>query len=370
MSADRDSHRAGAGAGAARVETAPYGSWASPFPIELLTQGVVRLCEAHFDGDDIWWLEGRASEGGRQVLVRRRPDGSSHDISPPGVNVRTRVHEYGGGAYAVDEGQAWFSDFGDGRWYAVGEGRTAMPITAEGAFRYADPAVDRGRARLIAVREDHSGDGEAINTLVTIPLDGSGDVRVLASGADFYSSPRLAPDGTRLAWLSWNHPNMPWDGMDLWVAEMRPDGSLGTAEHVAGSASNWTTQPGWSPDGTLHFVDERTDWLNLYRRVGDRDLALAPAPAEFASPEWVFGRPSYGFDGDGRVVAIVRTGGRDELWSIAPDGSEWRSIATDFTELGTIEVAGHQAVLTGASATRFNALVLLDLRVGFQLGLV
>ena len=368
---------------AAGVTTAPYGAWASPLPIELLTAGVVRLGEARLDGDRVYWLEGRPAAGGIQVLVRRAADGSTADISPPGVNVRTRVHEYGGGAYVVAGDLIVFSNFVDGRLYRVTDpvARTAEPITLDagaGKLRYADFELDRGRNRILAVREDHRAPGEAVNTIVAIPLGGgepgnagqAGEGEILVEGTDFVSSPRLSPDGRRLAWLSWNHPNMPWDGMDLWVADVRDDGGLGAPEHVAGSSTNWTTQPRWSADGTLYFVDERSGWLNLYRRTiaaagaASTDEPVAPAEAEFAWPEWQFGAESYGFAGDGRIVAIVRLGGHDELWSIAADGSEHRRIELPWTELGALRVSGNRAVFNASSPTTFNALVLLDLATG------
>ncbi|MBM4407368.1 MAG: S9 family peptidase [Chloroflexi bacterium] len=347
------------------TQVAPYGAWASDLPISLLTEGVVRLAEPRLDGDLVYWLEGRPAEGGISVLVRRWPDGATEDVSPLGVNVRTRVHEYGGGAYLAAGDLVVFSNFRDGRLYRARPGRSALPITPDegaGRLRYADLELDAGRGRLIVVREDHRGEGEPLNAIAAVPLDG-GPQTVLFDGTDFVSAPRLSPDGRRLAWLSWNHPNMPWDGMDLWVADVRGDGTLGSPRHVAGSQANWTTQPLWSPDGRLHFVDERTGWLNLYRRVGESDDSLAPAAAEFAWPEWQFAAHSYGFAGDGRVVAVVRRAGHDELWSIAA-GGEHRRIDLDWTELGPIRVSGDRAVFTAAGATRFNSLVLLDLASG------
>jgi hypothetical protein len=265
------------------VETtvAPYGSWRSPFPIELLVAGKVGLLESQFDtdGQSIVWLESRPEEDGRQVLVRWTPGakgdgksgGTARDISPAGMNVRDRVHEYGGASYLVAGDLVLVSDFVTGRLHRVAGDRTSEPITPEGAFRYADYELDEPRARLIAVREDHSASGEAVNTLVSIPLGGSGDVEVLAQGRTFYSSPRLSPDGTRLAFLAWDHPNLPWDGTELFVAPVAADGSLGRPEHVAGSTADWIAQPVWSPSGVLHFVAEPDGWMNL-QRVGERGV--------------------------------------------------------------------------------------------------
>ncbi len=235
---------------------APYGSWRSTIAPETLVAGVVRLVESRWDGEDLVWLEGRPEDAGRFTLVRARPAGVPEDISPAGVNVRTRVHEYGGAPYLVAGDLVVVSDFATGRLLRVAPDRSGTPLTPDGAFRYADLELDITRSRLLAVREDHTGSGEAINTIVAIPLDGSagadpGAVTVLVGGSDFVASPRLAPDGTRLAWLRWDHPNLPWDGAECVIAELDPAGVPGPARVVAGDAATWTAQPRWAPDGSL-----------------------------------------------------------------------------------------------------------------------
>lgn len=352
----------GAGSGEEPI-VSPYGTWRSSIPIELVASGVVSLREPRIDGADVYWLEGRPAEGGRQVLVRRSPDGTTGDVSPAGVNVRDRVHEYGGASYAVAGGVVFFSSWSDGRWYRRDPDGSVRPITSAGPFRYADPEVDRGRGRLILVREDHSGPGEAVNAIVDVPLDG-GAVRVLASGTDFCAAPRLSPDGSRLAWLRWSHPNMPWDGTELVVAPVAGDGTLGRTERIASDGGEWIAQPRWSPDGVLHFVAERTGWMNLYRQVGGRDEALAPMAAEFAAPDWVFGLSGYAFAGDGRVIAIGRSGGRDRLYAIGPAVGAVAEIPVPFTEMGALRVAGSAAVFVGGGPELFTSVVRLDLRDG------
>ena len=203
-------------------ELRPYGTWPSPISAEIVAAQGVRLGAVAVHGDDIYWIEGRPHEGGRNVLVRRRADGSTTDVIPPGFNVRSRVHEYGGGAYVVAAGGViYFSNFVDQRVYeltpdAAGPAQAGhyeiRPITPEGKCFYADYAIDSSRGRLICVREDHSGDGEAVTTLVSIPITGGSAGDVIASGHDFYSTPRFSPDGSQLSWLAWRHPNMPWDG--------------------------------------------------------------------------------------------------------------------------------------------------------------
>ena len=353
-----------ANAGTGDAIEAPYGSWVSPIPISALVEGTVRVGAPDFDGDDIYWLEGRPVDAGRQVVVRRRPDGSTSDVSPAGANVRSRVHEYGGGAYAVDGGVVVYSNWADGRVYRVSSGGgEAIALTPEGALRYADLTFDRGRRRVLAVREDHTGAGEAVNTIVAIPLDASGTIEVLVDGPDFVSSPRPSPDGTRLAWTSWNHPNMPWDGTDLWQARLDDHGRPTVVEHVAGNPSEWTSAPAWAPDGVLHFANERSGWLQLYRRVHGHDELLTPMEAEFAEPEWQFGSPSYAFGPDGTIWAAGRSDGGDALWEIRA-GSEPRRVEQPFTEIGPLRVGDGRALIVGAGPADFARLVLLDLASG------
>jgi len=342
--------------------SAPYGSWASPFGIDLLVAGRVSLDEARFDGaDSLVWIESRPEDAGRQTLVRWTAAGGARDISPDGMNVRTRVHEYGGAPSLVAGELVVVSDFSTGRLHRVAADRSSAPITPEGQWRFADLELDAARNRLIAVREDHEAGGEAVNTIVAIPLDG-GEVEVLLDGRDFFAAPRLSPDGASLAYLAWDHPNMPWDGTELFVAALDGDGRPGSVEKVDGSASDWIAQPRWSPDGVLHFAAEPTGWMNLRRGVDGRIEAVTDEAAEFASPDWQLGYRNYGFAGDGSIVAIGRSGGRDRLYRIDAGGT--RPIDLPFTELATMDVAGDSVVLLASSPTALNAAVLLNLRDG------
>ena len=198
----------------------PYGSWKSPITSDLIVSGTIALSETVFDGEDIYWLESRPSEGGRNVIVRRTPDGKIEDVTPAPLNVRTRVHEYGGGAFVIADGTVYFSNYADQRLYKQARGEAPRQLTPEAELRYADGVIDRKRDRMICVREDHTESGrEAVNTIVSIDLQ-SGEANVIVSGCDFFSSPRLSADNNRLAWLQWNHPNMPWDGCEMWVGEL------------------------------------------------------------------------------------------------------------------------------------------------------
>ena len=362
----------------------PYGSWRSPVALDLVAAGFVRLAEVRCDGDAITWLEGRAEDDGRQTLVRWTRDGGVRDVSPAGINVRTRVHEYGGGAYLVAGDQVVISDFATGRLLRVGPDRTTAPMTPDVRSRYADLCLDAARDRLLCVREDHAVEGrEAVNTLVAIPLDGSAaddPARVveLAGGWDFVAAPRLSPDGTRLAWIRWNHPNMPWDGTECVVADVRADGLLGEPRVVAGDAGTWVTQPTWSPGGVLHVSAELDGWLNLYRvdGAGDSDagdgdgrptglVPVAPMAAEFGGPEWNFGNADYAFASDGTILAAGRADGRDRLYRIDPAGAANPvEVSLPFTELDSIGVNGDRLVCLAAAPTAFRSVLLVSLLDG------
>ena len=283
-------------------------------------------------------------------------DGSTADLTPPPFNVRSRVHEYGGGSYVVVGGVVVFSDFADGRLYRLDPGAdAAVPITPAGPWRYADLRPDLTRRRFLAVREDHGALPEPANTIVAIPLDG-GDPTVLVAGPDFVAAPRVSPDGSRLAWLEWDHPDMPWDATRLRVAPILPDGSLGESALAAGGPDESIVQPEWSPDGTLHLISDRSGWWNLYRLVdGPRLEPLAPMEAEFADPAWIFDRSTYGFLPDGAIVAVARTHGRDELFRIEP-GHLIGELETPFTELDALRV-GPATVVALAGAPGDPAIV-------------
>jgi len=218
----------------ASLLVSPYGSWKSPIGAELVAAGEIGLEQLKVDGGDIYWIERRAQEGGRKVIVRRSAAGKVTDVTLAGFNARTRVHEYGGGDYAVANGQVVFANFTDQRLYLQEVGSEPKPLTPEAGLRYADGQIDQRRNLFFCVREDHSGAGEAVNTLVRIQLIGGESTTVMLSGNDFYSSPRLSPDGSHLAWLTWNHPNMPWDGTELWVGTLTDDGSMAMTYRISG----------------------------------------------------------------------------------------------------------------------------------------
>ena len=346
------------------VTVAPFGSWASPFRIERLTDRVVFLSEARAIDGLRWWLEGRPDERGRQVLVRRETDGTLTRMTPEGFNARSRVHEYGGGATLVSGSLVVVSDFVTGRLNRVVRPGELAPLTPERQWRYADMIHDAARNRLIAVREDHEPEmvaqhGEWNNDMVAIDL-ATGAVSGLLEGADFYAAPRLSPDGTTLAWLEWHHPNMPWDGTELMVARVAADGTLGQPHLVAGSHRDWIAQPRWSPDGVLHFVAEPEGWMNLHRWVDGRVEAITSFEAEFAGPDWQFGYATYEFLRNGDIIAVARSGGRDQLVRIDHDGS-LEPIELPYTEMAGLSVDGDRVVLRAAGPDKPNAVIEIDL---------
>lgn len=344
----------------------PYGTWRSPVTSELIVSRAVGIGQVALEGDRIYWLESRPLEGGRGVVVARGPDGTTTDVTPPPYNVRTRVHEYGGGAYAVDRGEVYFVNFADQRLYRQAPGGAPTALTPEGAMRYADLVVDRRRNRLLCVREDH-GDPErgVVNSLVAVSLAGDSAGQVLASGHDFYSSPRLSPEGNRVAWLAWNHPNMPWDGCELWVGELGEDGTFEQWLLVAGGPGESIFQPEWSADGGLYFVSDRSGWWNLYRWRNEQVERVTDAEAEFGTPQWVFGMSTYDFAGDGQVFCTFAQGGFDHLATLDPAAGALRVLSTPFTEIApNVRAREGHAVFTAGSPAEPAALVRLDLRSG------
>lgn len=344
------------------AKVAPYGSWVSPLSAGRVAAGGVGLSQVLLDGDDIYWVEQRPAEGGRNVVVRRVPDGQVRDVTPPPFNARTRVHEYGGGAFLAAEGIVYFSNFADQAVYRQAPEGAPEPLGSRPGCRYADYAFDRLRRRLICVREDHRG-GEPANTLVALDVDGSGE-KVLASSYDFYAAPRLSPDGRCLAWIAWNHPRMPWDGCELWLGEVKGDGTIGNRKKIAGGEAESLFQPEWSPQGILHFVSDRTGWWNLYRWREGRIEALCPRQAEFGAPQWVFGLSTYGFASSRRIVCAYVERGISRLAVLDAETGEIEPLPLSYTDISFLRVGRGFAVFSASSPQEPPAIVRLDLATG------
>jgi len=365
------------------VSVSPYGTWTSPLSAADVAAGGLRLSAVAVDRGDTYWLEGRPQEGGRYVLVRRRPDGAIDDVTPGDFNVRTRVHEYGGGAYIVHEGVAYCVNFSDQRVYRVVPGAPPVPLTPPGAWFYADFELDSRRQRLICVREDHTTEGqEAINTLVAIPLGpadaGHHEPSILASGYDFYSTPRLSPDGRKLAWLSWRHPLMPWDGTELWLADVDERGALVNAVRMAGGEGESIYQPGWSPDGALYFASDRTGWWQLYRATHDSNdpngwnVPNAPnvtndpnvGDAEFGRPQWIFGSATWRFAGPTRLVVSYTQRGRWRLGVVDLASGRLDDLAPVLQPHEWLAATPADVVLVARFDAAPDAVVRVDLQTG------
>jgi dipeptidyl aminopeptidase/acylaminoacyl peptidase len=341
--------------------TAPYGSWKSSITIPMLSQAGTPLREVVTEGGDLYWIESRATEAGRQVVVRHDRHGNVADAVPVGFNARTRVHEYGGGSYAVQDGVLIASNFEDQRVYRIDDG-VAEPITPEPGIpagdRYADFVFVGDR--VICVRERHRYGDEPSNTLVSLPLDGSERPQTIAKGHDFYSSPRVNPDGTSLAWLAWDHPNMPWDGTELWRAALYPDGTISEPELVAGGPDESIYQPEWSPSGVLHYVSDRTGWWNLFRVVDGHSEALHLMEAEFGVPQWTFGSRRYGFVLDGGLIAIYTKDGVARVGLF--DKGTLKQVHTPFdTFAASLATCGDDAYVIAGSGSQPMALLRIDI---------
>jgi dipeptidyl aminopeptidase/acylaminoacyl peptidase len=344
--------------------SAPFGSWRSPISSELAASSAMSLSQLTVSGDDVYWLEGRPSEGGRYVIVRRSADRTIGDVTPPGLNARTRVHEYGGGSYFVSGSTVYFSNFSDQRLYRQDSGDDPIEITpdpeVDSGLRFADGVATADGRSAIAVQERHFAEGEATNEIVRLTLDGSARPQVLVSGNDFYAFPRLSHDGRKLAWTTWNHPNMPWDGCELWVADLTLEG-IANARKVVGGENESIFQPEWSPSGALHFISDRTNWWNLYRLDGDDAIAIAPIEAEVGVPQWVFGFSRYAFLPDGTIACVYTKEGNDVLGLIRPGSNCIEPLDTPFTTIDYCHTTQDGKIWAiGASPTEFATIISVD----------
>jgi dipeptidyl aminopeptidase/acylaminoacyl peptidase len=354
-------------------ETAPYGTWRSPITAATLTAASTPLSEPCIAYGATYWLEGRPREAGRATLMMRDADGAVRERTSAPFSVRTRAHSYGGGAYLVLPGGAvLLSSYADGRVHRLDAGPDAAPraITPEGAWRYADGTLDAARGRAIFVREEAFTDGRPpTDALVAIDLEGHGSPRVLATGHDFFAAPRVSPDGARVAWLTWDHPNMPWDASDLWVATLASDGSLGVPVHVAGGAGESIVQPAWSPDGDLYFVTDRRGFWNLHRvraaevASGAMEAAsVVTMDADFGSAPWVFGQSMYAFASPSRIVCAYQEAGVGHLATVDTQSGALTRIELRYDAIyGGVHAAEGSAVFLGANKRTPRSLVAVDL---------
>jgi dienelactone hydrolase len=345
--------------------TAPYGTWKSPLSAQRVAAGAKPLSAPRVAGASLVWLEGLPAEGGRVAAMRLMPNGQRETITPAPFNVRTRVHEYGGGAMAVRDDTLYFSNFADNLVYAQEAGAAPRPLTDNKLQRHADFELDVSRQRLIAVREDHGGGGhEPSTSIVALPLDASKPAVALASGADFYAAPRLSPDGKQLAWITWSHPRMPWNGTELWLADVDAQGALSSGRRIAGGESESLCQPAWSPAGELFVVSDRTGWWNLYH-VRGKDLApVVPMQAEFGQPMWIFGQSLYAFTGPHEMVAACFESAVSRLFRIDLRSGAVSPLASPLTDVKEVRAGPGFVLVHAAAADRPEQIVRIDVASG------
>jgi dipeptidyl aminopeptidase/acylaminoacyl peptidase len=353
---------------------APYGSWESPITSGMVASAGISLGQVELGPGDVWWLEGRPAEQGRSVLVRYPlENGIKTDVTPAGFNVRTRVHEYGGGSFFVHGETVFFSNFADQRLYRQEAGAEPVALTGEPEIpagdRYADGVVTGDGAWIICVRERHRTGAEPVNEIVILPADGSAEPETLVEGNDFYSFPRLSPDGRKLAWTTWNHPQMPWDGTELWVADF--DGrQISGPRLVAGGTDESIFQPSFSPKGDLHFISDRSGWWNLYRCQGSgaqpEIRPLAPMDAEFGAPQWGLAMATYGFINDEDIVCIYGSGGVRRLAILDSDAGRLEDLAVDVTSfpMPNLRCCGSRVAVVAGEPSEAAALLVIDLDSG------
>src|SRR3954469_24527274 len=344
------------------VSSLPYGSWPTPITSELVVRAAARLGEVAVDGDDVWWSESRPTEGGRSVIVRRSADGTVSDVLPPPWNARTRVHEYGGGAWTVSGGTLWFTEFSDQRLYRLDAGGdTPVAVTPEpdmpAGVRHADFRVLSDG--LLAVRETHvEGDrpADVVNEIVRVTPDGS---EVLVSGPDFVSDARLEPDGATLSWLQWNHPNMPGDAAQLVVR------SADGGEHVlAGGPGESVVQPVWGEDLALWFFSDRTDVWSLYRkRPHEEPELVVDVGTDIAGPQWVFGQSRFALLADGRVAFAYGREGADRLAVLEP-GGELRELDVPYAVFRYVTAQGTSVLCLAAGPASEPVVLRVDVDGG------
>ncbi len=339
-------------------ETAPYGAWKSPITAGSIAGGSIGFTQVALDGEDVWWGEARPSEDGRVAIMHRIADGTITEAIPAKFSARSRVHEYGGAAFVVCNGVVWFCNDSDQRVWMAEPGGAPRPLTPENKTRYADFSVDTARRRLVCVAEDHNREGEPENLLVAISLDGG--EAPFHRGHDFYAAPRLSPDGVQIAWICWNHPNMPWDGTELWLAELDTDGGSKNARRIAGGPDESVFQPEWSPDGVLHFVSDLTGWWDLYRWSGDKAELVYGDELDIGRPLWQFGMTTYGFMAENTILWM---GALEAQWGIrtldTATGS-LRPLNLPFVDFDHLCVADGRAAFVGIGQAEPAAVVLLD----------
>lgn len=313
--------------------TAAYGTWRSLITGDFVAGRSHRAGELQLDGDRLFWLETRPTEQGRQTLLYSESGAPPREILPTPWNARSTVHEYGGASYRACGERVFFVNAADQQVHQLDLATGAIQrLTHTPRCRYADLQWDARHRRLIAISEEHQDGAAPRNRLVAIKLTDPGAIQLLDDQADFFSSPRLSPDGAWLAYLSWNHPHMPWESTRLWRRQVYPDGRLGDARLLAGGDRESVLQPQWSPAGELCWISDQTGWWNLYCEAEP----VLELEAEFAPPQWVFGQSHYGFSGPDTLLAACSSDGAWRLLELQRRAGRWHM---EPVELGSNQIA-------------------------------
>lgn len=339
----------------------PFGTWGSPISSSSITTDSIGLDEVRIHPSGIYWIEKRPSEKGRCAIVRTNPD-TSDDYLPGPYSARSRVHEYGGGAYCVtDLGIFFVSDDDQCIYHLSNNNHSPIRITHTKHLRYADIIIDYHRNQLICVCEDHSASSdEPVNKLVAVRL-ATGELITLCSDYDFYSNPRLSPDGKKLAWLCWNHPNMPWDGTELWSANIDTSNLLVDSNNIAGSNSISIFQPEWSEEGVLHYISDESGWWNLYQ-YDNTPQQLTHTKFEFGLPQWVFAQSSYTLINKHEILCTFIDEGEGRLGIYDKRTGKLRTVNTPWTSFSSLRSLGNACVFIAASKKTFPEIVSVDFK--------
>ncbi len=335
-------------------KTAPYGSWPSDITTGLMTSGVIGLSETRLHDGNVYWLESRPDEQGRTVIVRQTVNGEKEELIPAEYSCRTLVHEYGGACYLPTVAGLFFVNQKDQQIYKVDSALAVSKITNAATFRFADLVYSASSSSLVCVAEEHNDDyPEPKNSLVSIDIS-TGAITVLHEGQDFYAAPCLSADDKKLAWLSWMHPCMPWDGTRLWQAGLSGEG-VADVEVVAGGDSESIFQPQWSPDGSLYFVSDKTHWWNIYRLENSGVEPVCPMQAEFGLPLWQFGMTRYGFINQHSILTSYIESGLEKLAVINVATKELQCIDTPHSSYSSLRTENNKYCYIAQSATDFTA---------------